>query len=25
MRPALGVFGIDFTQGWDRIVVGQAA
>ena len=25
MRPAYGVFAIDFTQGWDRIVVGEAA
>lgn len=25
MRPAHGVFRIDFTQGWDRIVVDQAA
>ncbi len=25
MRPAHGVFRIDFTQGWDRIVVDEAA
>lgn len=25
MRPAHGLFRIDFTQGWDRIVVGEAA
>ena len=25
MRPAHGTFRIDFTRGWDRIVVGEAA